>query len=647
MKASLAFFAASAFLLVGCGTTSTTITADSWQSMEGPHAQDVTTLLVSGPPPSTLLAGTEDGDVFNTDDPGAGWKLISTVQKGAKIHRFARDPEKPDKLYAATDKGLFVSVDAGKSWADLPVVAGGTAPADVRSLAIDPWNTSVMYAGTRREGLRRSSDGGVNWNPASDGISGLDSADVFEILVDFSKPDRVLAAAWPFGVVESNDAGKTWTRLTEEFKTTGSSVTHLVQNPQAPATIVYGTDAGSMRKSTDGGITWSPTRNGFAEGTILSLSTVPGRPAGLVAGTESGVLISSDFGMSWTDITGSLPHLPVTAVPSSDGKLLFAFGEGIGLQQTADSGATWTHIDDKLGGAAIRLLTTDERGGHLYVALGHAVLAYDSVTASWQSASSGLPGGTITSLAVDSDSPLHLIAATTLGGYQSTDGGQSWQIATKNMRITPKVLEPHPRIHTRMLASGNLGLDVSTDRGSTWRQTKPFSSKYHISAFTFAPKNTGVIYGASTQAVIMSKDGGFLWESSRYGLHGESIVAITLDNQDPSVVYAWTSSGRGYRSLDGGLEWNIYAPPWKTTDSVLIAFDRFEPFSVVALVNGRDIYYSPSGGGTWFALLSVGLKAQAQSLWWNAPRAVLYVGTKGKGVHRIALGQKMKEVVGE
>jgi photosystem II stability/assembly factor-like uncharacterized protein len=647
MNVPFAFGIASMLLLIGCGTTTTTVTPGSWQTMRGPHAQDVTALLVTNEPALALLAGTDNGDVYGTDNPAAAWEQIGTIRKGARILQFIRDPEKTATFYAATDSGLFVSQNQGASWTGIPVLSDGTPPVDVRSLAIDPWNPLVVYAGTAHQGIRRSSDGGVTWNRANDGIPGLDSADVREILIDLSKPDRVLAAVSPFGVVQSNDAGKSWSKLTEEFTTTGSSVTHLAQNPRTPATIVYGTDAGSLRKSTDHGTTWSPSRNGFTEGRILSLSTVRDRPEMLLAGTESGIIMSHDFGTSWTDITGGLPHLPVGVASSADGQTIYAFGEGIGLERTSDIGATWTHVDNKLGGATIRFLTADEKGRHLYAALEHAVLAYDSATGSWESASSGLPGGTITSIVVDSDSPLHLIAATTLGGFQSTDGGESWQLASRNMRVTPKLLDPHPRIHTRMLASGSLGLDVSTDKGTTWRQTKPFSSRFHVSAFTYSPRNTGVIYGAAPQAVIMSKDGGFAWESSRYGLHGEDIAAITLDNRDAAVVYAWTSTGGGYRSLDGGLEWNKYAPPWKQTDTVLIAFDRFEPSSVVALVNGKQIYYSPSGGGTWFALHSLALNLPAQSLWWNASKRILFLGTRGKGVQRISLEESVKDVAGD
>ncbi len=374
--------------------------------MEGPHAQDVSALLVAGDSTLALLAGTNNGDVFGTDNPATGWKQIGTIRNGAKIHRFILDPEKPATVYAATDAGLFVSANRGASWMEIRVMSDTASPVAVRSLAIDPWNISVMYAGTTHKGIRRSSDGGMTWNPAGAGIPGMDSAVVHEILIDRSRPDRVLAAVSPFGVVLSSDAGTSWTRLTEEYTSTGSSVTHLAQDRQAPATIVYGTDAGSIRKSTDGGATWSPSREGSAEGVILSLAAVPDHPGALLAGTESGIVMSNDFGASWTDITGTLPHLPLRVVPSADGRIVYAFGEGIGVQQTNDIGATWTHVDRNLGGATVRFLATDEQGGHLYAALEHSVLAYDSVTSSWESASSGLVGGTITSLIVDSDSPL-------------------------------------------------------------------------------------------------------------------------------------------------------------------------------------------------------------------------------------------------
>ncbi len=645
MKASLALCTASALLFMGCGPGGGTVAeGPEWTSMDGPRAQDVSALLLNADTASAILAGTDDGNVYVCARPGEPWANVSTIPQRARVGQFMQDPERPGNLYAATEAGLFASSNNGTTWTAISVVAETTMTVGVRALAIDPWNTAMMYTGTIHKGMRKSTDGGITWNPANEGIPGMDSADVHEIFVDPSKPDRILAIASGLGIVQSSDAGNLWSRLTAEFTVAGSAVTTLVLSRQSPSTIVYGTNAGGIRKSTDGGTTWSPTRLPSAEGNVLSLSTIPGQPEALLAGTESGLLISTDFGTSWRDITGTLPRIPLTTMVSPDGKTLFVFGEGIGLQRSTDNGATWTEVSAGLGGATVRLVTTDEKGERVYAALRHTVLTFDSPTGSWRSASSGLSGGAITSLVVDRDSPLHLFAATSLGGFQSKDGGQTWQPATRNTRVTPMILEPHPRIRTRMLASGTQGLDVSTDKGTTWQQVKPFGAKFPISSFTFSPTNTGVIYAAASQAALMSRDGGLVWESSRYGLQGEEIVAVTLDDRNPSVVYAWTSSGDGYRSLDAGLEWNRYTPPWKQNDTLLVAFDRYEPSSVVALVNGRDIYYSSTGGGTWFPLPSAKLDARAQSLWWNAPEAMLYVGTRAKGVYRISLGKGLKEL---
>ena len=645
MKALLALCTASALLFMGCGPGVGMVTeGPEWSSMNGPRAQDVSALHLNADSTSAILAGTEDGNVYVCARPGEPWANLSTIQQRAKVHQFVQNPESPGNLYAATESGLFASTNNGTTWTARSVGAETTMTVGVRALAIDPWNTSMMYTGTIHKGMRRSTDGGMTWTPANDGIPGMDSADVHEILIDPSKPDRILAVASGLGVVHSSDAGNLWSRLTSEFTSTGSSVTTLVLNRQSPSTMVYGTNAGGIRKSTDGGTTWSPTRLGSAEGNVLSLSTIPGQPDALLAGTEGGLLISTDFGTSWRNISGTLPRIPLAAMVSPDGKTFFAYGEGIGLQQSNDSGATWTDISSGLGGATVRLVTTDEKSERVYVALRHTVLTYDPATGLWRSASSGLSGGAITSLVVDRDSPLHLFAATSLGGFQSKDGGQTWQPATRNTRVTPTILEPHPRIRTRMLASGTQGLDVSTDKGTTWQQVKPFGAKFQISSFTFSPTNTGVIYAAASQAALISRDGGLVWESSRYGLQGEEISAVTLDDRNPSVVYAWTSSGDGYRSLDAGLEWNRYSPPWKQNDTVLVAYDRYEPSSVVALVNGQNIYYSSTGGGAWFPLPSAKLDARAQSLWWNAPEALLYVGTRAKGVYRISLGKSLKEL---
>lgn len=66
--------------------------------------------------------------VFRTDDFGKTWKALATSDIEGYAHVIKQDPIRPDLLYLGTEFGLFISVDAGKSWAafkgsDFPKVA--------------------------------------------------------------------------------------------------------------------------------------------------------------------------------------------------------------------------------------------------------------------------------------------------------------------------------------------------------------------------------------------------------------------------------------------------------------------------------------------------------------------------------------------
>ncbi len=105
------------------------------------------------------------------------------------------------------------------------------------------------------------------------------------------------------------------------------------------------------------------------------------------------------------------------------------------------------------------------------------------------------------------------------------------------------------------------------------------------------PTDASVVYAATgNTASVISHDGGITWEPSRYGISSRSINVITLDDQDPSIAYAWTPEGESFRSTNAGLEWNRYAPPWNPGDSVVLAVDRFMPSSAVAMVKNRQLY---------------------------------------------------------
>ena len=97
-------------------------------------------------------------------DLGETWTPSHTGLSG-KVWALAIDPAGGALLYAGTNSGVFISTDAGATWA----VTGLATP--TRALALDPGRPGTVYAGTYGSGVHVTTDGGVNWTPMNDGLT--------------------------------------------------------------------------------------------------------------------------------------------------------------------------------------------------------------------------------------------------------------------------------------------------------------------------------------------------------------------------------------------------------------------------------------------------------------------------------------------
>src|SRR5262249_23492116 len=137
-------------------------------------------------------------------------------------------------------KSIFASADAAASWN--PVNNGLGPDLQVRGIAINPTNPSIVYAATDG-GVYRSTSGGLLWQlvcgPVANGVA-----------VDPGNSANVYAAC-ATGIGKSTDGGITWT-----VNTSISPVNAVAVEPDAPAVVFVGTDH-SVFKSTNGGGSWA------------------------------------------------------------------------------------------------------------------------------------------------------------------------------------------------------------------------------------------------------------------------------------------------------------------------------------------------------------------------------------------------------
>lgn len=618
-------------IVTGCSSPPPT---SQWVHTGGPHAQNVTSLCVDTKNPSQLLAGLSTGEVFRSTTGGRTWENVSTLPSSPPIHRIIQHPEDAGRFLAASSAGLFTSSNAGKTWNPLRVSPDG---ASCHAIALDPFNPAQMYVGFDN-GIFVTGDGGSTWTSVSAEQSvGI----VHDIVVDSQNPDLVFAATSSLGLIKSTDRGTTWRALTGHLAKSGTIPLHILLHQKNDGIVLIGTSGGDVYRSSNGGETWSPTRQGTGKIPVRSMATHPTLPDHVYAGTDQGTLVSMDFGSTWRPATTNLPSIPISFAFARSGNTpyLFAYGPGIGLRQSTDGGSGWNSIDRGLGGSTIPFLATSPSDQSLYAVTGNAVYLFKEASESWVSASSGLQGGAVFSLTFDQGTPPSMFAGTEGGVFRTTDAGVSWNPVPLTMGThTVRFFAPHPAIKTRMLAFTDAGLFVSTDKGETWKPSKPHGEAYDVRSITFSPKDAGSIFISTfTRGLFRSEDGGLTWEKSRFGIKDHHVLAVTRSEVADKTLFAWSKDGSGYRSKNHGIEWDTYVPPWNFGDEIHMSVVHDNPGEVVALVNRTIVYYSWNGGATWRAHPVDPLPAQVISVHWHPMSATLFVGTTTSGVYRLNL----------
>jgi len=195
----------------------------------------------------------------------------TTTSTFAGINGFAIDPSNPETVYCVPGSRVVKTTDAGGSWSAAD--AGLPISSIVLSLAVDPANSTTVYAGTSAGTVFESLDGGGSW----DGLNAnLPNVRIQALAVDPSDSSTLYAGTDVSGVFISHDGGANWAQANSGL--TNLSVLSLALNPSVPSTLYAGTNGDGVFKSTDGGATWRATGNDTGNGAApaMALSKVSG-----------------------------------------------------------------------------------------------------------------------------------------------------------------------------------------------------------------------------------------------------------------------------------------------------------------------------------------------------------------------------------
>ena len=179
------------------------------------HWTRVTCVIFDPKDGNHCWAGVEIDGVWHSSDAGLTWTRVAKDGIPPDIHGFGITHIGGERrLFAATNKGAFLTVDNGNNWEIKPL---DSKYHFIRSVVARPDGSGVMFEcdgdgppGTIGE-LHRSRDHGKTWEKVE--LPGTLESSMYFVAVHPSDPKLVFAACNLGQLFRSTDGGETWTAL--------------------------------------------------------------------------------------------------------------------------------------------------------------------------------------------------------------------------------------------------------------------------------------------------------------------------------------------------------------------------------------------------------------------------------------------------
>lgn len=313
------------------------------------------------------------GSVFLSTDGGESWRSSSRGLGTRDVHAFLQRADNPEVIYAGTNIGVYRSNDRGESWSfvGLPkeVKKPGVKRRPIRRRASVGRYVSSVAAQRRgrkappKKGRSTARKGTVvkPVEPAGPVLVEL-TAQVDDItpFVD-DQGRRGLFAATMSGLYRTFDETKGWEKVLIGDYPPNGRVFAVSSHKGKPEVIYAGTQRG-LFISHDAGLTWGHFERGPNDASVKAIAQDPADPDFIILGTSQFVYRTTNGGRSWVVRGGGVPVGDFTSVcinPQNPKEILVADYSHGGIYRSRDRGYTWERIDTELPSNRVWTMTFD------------------------------------------------------------------------------------------------------------------------------------------------------------------------------------------------------------------------------------------------------------------------------------------------
>lgn len=515
------------------------------------------------------------------------------------------------------------------------------------AVAIDPFNTNIIYVGSPAGGIWKSTNNGSTWTPLSDelpqiGISGIAIDHTNSNTIFITTGDKDASDTYSIGVLKSTNGGLNWVTTGLTFTGTGTFAGDIIMHPTNNQIILCAASNGLYR-TTDGGTTWTVEQTGdFSQG---SVRFKPNDPTVVYATTNNRFYKSTNTGDSFTNITAGLSSAAQTGrlildVTPADNNYVYVLSVKTGtnsyslngIYRSTDSGSSFTQTS-----GATNILESSQAWYDLALAV--------------------------------SSTNKDLVFTGCLNVWKSSNGGAA-VTKVNNWSSPQSAAYTHADIHHLQYINGKLyclsdgGIYVSEDEGDSFTDLTAglqISQFYRLSVSkTTAGKMVGGLqdnggyaysnsswknyYGADGMDAAVSQNNsdlyyGFIQNGSSMYISNNGGNGITGSVSSPGVNGNWItplkgdSQGNMYSGFNG--LYKLINNAWVLQNTNSVGTDNLEHIAIdpsndaiIYVVNGSDLYKSTDAGITFNYIYNPGSNITSINVH-SSNGNIVYITTSG------------------
>lgn len=550
---------------------------------------------------------------WRSQNGGSTWTCIgcwnSTVANPPYIHADVHDLDyrSDGVLYSTNDGGVYYY--NGTNWPD---ITANRNIAQIYRIGLSSITANRWITGHQDNGSNLYTGAAYQAKLAGDGM---------DCQIDRTN-DNYLIASNPSGNhAYSSNAGTSWSYSTFSPSQSGAWVTPVKQDPSVATRYYSGRT--QLYVSNNSAVSFSALPATGGSGSIVEFAIAPSNNQVIYVLHSGSIRKTTDGGATWTNVTGTIPvgsaaptYICIKPTdPNTAWVTLSGFSAANKIYKTTNGGTSWTNITGNLPNLPNNCVVYEPGSSdRVYVGMDVGVYYRDNAAAVWTLYNTGLPNTPVSELEISPAAPGKLRAATYGRGVYEVD-------------VVPNNLPPTSSFTVATSACSGQTVsftDVSVNTPTSWSWSVTPSAGVTINnpaaqnpLMTFANAGT---YTVSMQASNVNGPGGVssktisIIATPTISFIGSAVQTICAGNSATFSVggassYNWSSGALTSTisvSPSGTTSYTVTGQNGSCGSAALVATVNVNPLPVINLsassgtiCTGQQVSISASGAGTY------------------------------------------------